>query len=82
MALGGPADDPCPYLPADAFEDAAQQEETTSGVDYVHIRVQQRNGKKSLTTVQASPLAEADVLGTGHALLNTLFTFVGSEEVI
>jgi translation initiation factor 1 len=36
----------------DAFEDAAQQEETTTGVDYVHIRVQQRNGKKSLTTVQ------------------------------
>lgn len=37
---------------SDAFEDAAQQEENTTGVDYVHIRVQQRNGKKSLTTVQ------------------------------
>lgn len=36
----------------DAFADAAQQEEDTSGVDYVHIRIQQRNGKKSLTTVQ------------------------------
>jgi translation initiation factor 1 len=36
----------------DAFADAASQEETTAGVDYVHIRVQQRNGKKSLTTVQ------------------------------
>ncbi|KAF6262895.1 hypothetical protein OEZ86_001883 [Tetradesmus obliquus] len=36
----------------DAFADAANQEETTAGVDYVHIRVQQRNGKKSLTTVQ------------------------------
>lgn len=41
-------------LPADAFADAAEQEEDTSGVDYVHIRVQQRNGKKSLTTVQVS----------------------------
>lgn len=42
-------------LPAggfDAFADAASQEETTAGADYVHIRVQQRNGKKSLTTVQ------------------------------
>ncbi|GBF89314.1 translation factor [Raphidocelis subcapitata] len=37
----------------DAFADAATQEEdTTAGADYVHIRVQQRNGKKSLTTVQ------------------------------
>lgn len=39
---------------ADAFADAAEQEEDNSGVDYVHIRVQQRNGKKSLTTVQVS----------------------------
>ena len=37
---------------SDAFADAAEQEEDTSGVDYVHIRIQQRNGKKSLTTVQ------------------------------
>jgi len=37
---------------ADAFADAAEQEENTAGADYVHIRVQQRNGKKSLTTVQ------------------------------
>jgi translation initiation factor SUI1 len=36
----------------DAFADAAEQEENTAGADYVHIRVQQRNGKKSLTTVQ------------------------------
>lgn len=36
----------------DAFEDAANQEEDTSGAEYVHIRIQQRNGKKSLTTVQ------------------------------
>jgi translation initiation factor 1 (eIF-1/SUI1) len=42
----------CGPAAADAFADAASQEETTAGVDYVHIRVQQRNGKKSLTTVQ------------------------------
>jgi len=41
-----------PVCVADAFADAAEQEENTAGVDYVHIRVQQRNGKKSLTTVQ------------------------------
>lgn len=44
----------CKLAAADAFADAANQEETTAGVDYVHIRVQQRNGKKSLTTVQVS----------------------------
>jgi translation initiation factor 1 len=47
--------DTLPVLPTggfDAFADAAEQEEDTSGVDYVHIRIQQRNGKKSLTTVQ------------------------------
>ena len=38
---------------ADAFADAAQHEDNSAaGVDYVHIRIQQRNGKKSLTTVQ------------------------------
>lgn len=40
-----------PSTLADPFADAAQEEDT-SGVDYVHIRIQQRNGKKSLTTVQ------------------------------
>ena len=38
---------------ADAFADAAEQDgETSSSKDYVHIRIQQRNGKKSLTTIQ------------------------------
>jgi len=37
-------------LPADAFADAAETDD--SGKDYVHIRIQQRNGKKSLTTIQ------------------------------
>jgi hypothetical protein len=35
---------------ADPFADAAEGDD--SGKDYVHIRVQQRNGKKSLTTIQ------------------------------
>ena len=35
---------------ADAFADAAETDD--SGKDYVHIRIQQRNGKKSLTTIQ------------------------------
>lgn len=34
----------------DAFADAAETDD--SGKDYVHIRIQQRNGKKSLTTIQ------------------------------
>ncbi len=38
--------------PADPFADAAEADD--SGKDYVHIRVQQRNGKKSLTTIQVS----------------------------
>ncbi len=37
-------------LPTDAFADAAETDD--SGKDYVHIRIQQRNGKKSLTTIQ------------------------------
>lgn len=38
---------------ADAFADAAEQDgETSTAKDYVHIRIQQRNGKKSLTTIQ------------------------------
>lgn len=35
---------------ADPFVDAADTDD--SGKDYVHIRIQQRNGKKSLTTIQ------------------------------
>ncbi|GBG65443.1 hypothetical protein CBR_g51038 [Chara braunii] len=34
----------------DPFADAAANE--TGSKDYVHVRVQQRNGRKSLTTVQ------------------------------
>ena len=35
---------------ADAFADAETDDNNSK--DYVHIRIQQRNGKKSLTTVQ------------------------------
>jgi translation initiation factor 1 len=38
------------FAAADPFADAAEGDD--SGKDYVHIRVQQRNGKKSLTTIQ------------------------------
>eukprot|EP00884_Botryococcus_braunii_P004008 jgi/Botrbrau1/13608/Bobra.0069s0005.1 len=36
----------------DPFEDSGEKEEGGSARDYVHIRIQQRNGKKSLTTIQ------------------------------
>ncbi|BDA42503.1 Protein translation factor SUI1 homolog [Coccomyxa sp. Obi] len=37
----------------DPFADAADQDgDTSNAKDYVHIRIQQRNGKKSLTTIQ------------------------------
>lgn len=40
---------------ADPFADAADQDgDTSNAKDYVHIRIQQRNGKKSLTTIQVS----------------------------
>ena len=43
---------------ADAFADAAEQDgETSHSKDYVHIRIQQRNGKKSLTTIQVNQRA-------------------------
>jgi len=39
-----------PCCRADPFAEAGDADD--SGKDYVHIRVQQRNGKKSLTTIQ------------------------------
>ena len=38
------------HFGADAFADAETDDNNSK--DYVHIRIQQRNGKKSLTTVQ------------------------------
>ncbi|KAJ4833028.1 hypothetical protein Tsubulata_010656 [Turnera subulata] len=40
----------------DPFEEAAKESAGAPGAkEYVHIRIQQRNGKKSLTTVQGLP---------------------------
>ncbi|KAE8713670.1 Protein translation factor SUI1-like protein [Hibiscus syriacus] len=36
----------------DPFADANAEDSSAGGKEYVHIRVQQRNGRKSLTTVQ------------------------------
>lgn len=42
---------------ADPFAEETETKKSKGGdsKDYVHIRVQQRNGKKSLTTVQGLP---------------------------
>ena len=37
---------------ADPFAEANAEDSGAGSKDYVHIRVQQRNGRKSLTTVQ------------------------------
>ena len=53
-------------LLADAFADAAEQDgETSHSKDYVHIRIQQRNGKKSLTTIQVGHRAIGAQLSAG-----------------
>mmetsp|Transcript_1859 Transcript_1859/g.6660 ORF Transcript_1859/g.6660 Transcript_1859/m.6660 type:complete len:114 (-) Transcript_1859:537-878(-) len=36
----------------DPFQDAEAEDGSASNKNYVHVRVQQRNGRKSLTTVQ------------------------------
>ncbi|KAK9828727.1 hypothetical protein WJX72_001736 [[Myrmecia] bisecta] len=36
----------------DPFADVGEDNDSGANKDYVHIRIQQRNGKKSLTTVQ------------------------------
>ncbi|XP_050225537.1 protein translation factor SUI1 homolog 1-like [Mercurialis annua] len=36
----------------DPFADANAEDSGAGGKEYVHIRIQQRNGRKSLTTVQ------------------------------
>ena len=40
------------FVNTDPFTDANADNSSTGSKDYVHIRVQQRNGRKSLTTVQ------------------------------
>jgi len=48
------ADDIVPDLGAgfDPFADVDGEEDAGASKEYVHIRVQQRNGRKSLTTIQ------------------------------
>ncbi|KAH7434626.1 hypothetical protein KP509_06G026700 [Ceratopteris richardii] len=36
----------------DPFAEASGEDSTAGAKDYVHVRIQQRNGRKSLTTVQ------------------------------
>lgn len=36
-------------------EPAEEVKKTTQGYNYVHIRIQQRNGRKTLTTLQGLP---------------------------
>ncbi|KAK9679365.1 Eukaryotic translation initiation factor eIF-1 [Basidiobolus ranarum] len=43
----------------DPFADIGDEENTTSSTSYIHIRIQQRNGRKTLTTIQGLP-AELD----------------------
>lgn len=45
------------YGSADPFAEAGDNDD--SGKDYVHIRVQQRNGRKSLTTIQVPTVVAA-----------------------
>ncbi len=40
------------FVCADPFADANAEDSGAGSKDYVHVRVQQRNGRKSLTTVQ------------------------------
>eukprot|EP00892_Ulva_mutabilis_P009720 jgi/Ulvmu1/711/UM010_0083.1 len=37
---------------SDPFDDKGAKDSSATSKDYVHIRIQQRNGRKSLTTVQ------------------------------
>jgi len=66
---------------ADAFVDIT--EETPEVGSYVHIRIQQRNGRKSLTTVQglASDLDLKKILKYLKKKYNTNGTIVTDKEV-
>jgi len=41
----------------DPFADSGGTDEHKQSGDYIHIRIQQRNGRKTLTTVQGLPVA-------------------------
>lgn len=44
----------CFVVFADPLADSSRPEDIDDSTDYVHVRIQQRNGKKSLTTIQVS----------------------------
>lgn len=44
-----------PFADADEFTSKDNLEKSTKAPEYVHIRIQQRNGRKTLTTVQGVP---------------------------
>ncbi|KAL6624059.1 hypothetical protein PIROE2DRAFT_66900 [Piromyces sp. E2] len=39
----------------DPFADTGEEETQTKSFDYIHIRIQQRNGRKTLTTITGLP---------------------------
>ncbi|KAF9132641.1 Eukaryotic translation initiation factor eIF-1 [Mortierella sp. 14UC] len=39
----------------DPFADLGDSTDTTAQQEYIHIRIQQRNGRKTLTTIQGLP---------------------------
>jgi len=44
-----------PFADADEFTNKDELDKSTKAPEYVHIRIQQRNGRKTLTTVQGIP---------------------------
>jgi len=44
-----------PFAELDELETQTQLDKSTKAPEYVHIRIQQRNGRKTLTTVQGVP---------------------------
>ena len=59
-----PNPDPFADEAAEEAADAdAEGDNVTKGKAYVHVRVQQRNGRKSLTTVQVCTAASSNRVG-------------------
>ena len=64
---------------AEADEESGQ---TTQTQEYIHIRIQQRNGRKSLTTVQGIPsqFSKKKILKEIKPLFNTNGTIIGVTQ--
>ena len=54
-ALNAVHDGVCSYMTADPFAEDDGDEFGSKTSNYIHIRIQQRNGRKTLTTVQGLP---------------------------